>query len=95
MDGPGEDADTSSRVATKKKKGGGELDDILSEVAGRADDAPVVVPRAVLKTDEPIIVPRGAGIAPMAPGPIKADPIPGMDGEREDVLRGARGFCIA
>lgn len=68
----GEDAeeDTSSAVATKpkKKKVNSELDDLVGEMAGRAGD-------------EPVIIPRGAGIAPMAPGPIKADPIPGMDGE--------------
>lgn len=67
----GEDAgdDTSSAVATKpKRKVNAELDDLVGEMAGRAND-------------EPIIIPRGAGIAPMAPGPIKADPIPGMDGE--------------
>ncbi|CAM9265910.1 unnamed protein product [Laminaria digitata] len=72
--------DTSSQVATKRKKGS-ELDDIMSEVAGRASDEPVVIPRTKLASSEPIIVPRGAGIAPMSPGPIKADPIPGMDGK--------------
>lgn len=65
----GGDDDTSSAVATKpKKKVNSELDDLVGEMAGRAGD-------------EPVIIPRGAGIAPMAPGPIKADPIPGMDGE--------------
>jgi len=76
-DGDGEDGmmgddagdDTSSAVATKpKRKVNAELDDLVGEMAGRAND-------------EPVIIPRGAGIAPMAPGPIKADPIPGMDGE--------------
>lgn len=70
-EGMGEDAeaDTSSAVATKpKKKINSELDDLVGEMAGRAGD-------------EPIVIPRGAGIAPMSPGPIKADPIPGMDGE--------------
>lgn len=69
--GMGEDADddTSSAVATKpKKKVNSELDDLVGEMAGRA-------------SDEPVIIPRGAGITPMSPGPIKADPIPGMDGE--------------
>ncbi|CAM9931371.1 unnamed protein product [Ectocarpus fasciculatus] len=61
------DDDTSSAVATKpKRKVNPELDDLVSEMAGRSDD-------------EPIVIPRGAGIAPMAPGPIKPDPIPGMD----------------
>lgn len=65
----GDDDDTSSAVATKpKRKVNPELDDLVSEMAGRSDD-------------EPVIIPRGAGIAPMAPGPIKPDPIPGMDGE--------------
>eukprot|EP00903_Cladosiphon_okamuranus_P014330 g13308.t1 len=66
--GMGEDADddTSSAVATKPKKVNSELDDLVGEMAGRAGD-------------EPVILPRGAGITPMAPGPIKADPIPGMD----------------
>lgn len=76
-----EEEDTSSQVATKRKRGS-ELDDIMSEVAGRANDEPIVVPRmpaVAASSDEPIIVPRGAGIAPMAPGPIKPDPIPGMD----------------
>lgn len=78
-EGEGVEADdTSSQVATKRKKGS-ELDDIMSEVAGRANDEPVAVPRVMPVTTEPIIVPRGAGIAPMSPGPIKADPIPGMD----------------
>lgn len=58
----------ASQVMTKKKKKGGELDDIMSEVAGRAND-------------QPIVVPRNAGVRPMAPGPIKPDPIEGMDGE--------------
>lgn len=80
-EGEGVEADdTSSQVATKRKKGS-ELDDIMSEVAGRANDEPVAVPRVMPVTTEPIIVPRGAGIAPMSPGPIKADPIPGMDGK--------------
>ncbi|CAN0333812.1 unnamed protein product [Ectocarpus sp. 12 AP-2014] len=61
------DDDTSSAVATKpKRKVNAELDDLVSEMAGRSDD-------------DPIVIPRGAGIAPMAPGPIKPDPIPGMD----------------
>eukprot|EP00752_Nemacystus_decipiens_P002835 g2642.t1 len=65
--GEGADDDVSSAVATKpKKKVNSELDDLVGEMAGRAGD-------------EPVIIPRGAGIAPMAPGPIKADPIPGMD----------------
>ncbi|CAM9266215.1 unnamed protein product [Scytosiphon promiscuus] len=68
----GEDGDAaddiSSAVATKpkKKKAYSELDDLVGEMAARGDD-------------EPIVIPRGAGIAPMAPGPIKPDPIPGMD----------------
>ena len=74
-DGEGEegdaaDDDMSSAVATKpKRKVNSELDDLVGEMAGRAN------------SDEPVIIPRGAGIAPMAPGPIKADPIPGMEGE--------------
>ena len=76
--GEGLDDDTSSAVATKpKKKVNSELDDLVGEMAGRAGD-------------EPVIIPRGAGIAPMAPGPIKADPIPGMDGE----LRCRCGMCF-
>lgn len=77
-DGEGGDTadDISSAVATKpKKKKYSELDDLVGEMAGRADD-------------EPVIIPRGAGIAPMAPGPIKPDPIPGMDGEQS---RGVEG----
>lgn len=72
--GEGEDADmgdSSSQVPVatkKKKKKSNELDDIMSEVAGRADE-------------EPVIVPRSAGVVPMAPGPIKADPIAGLDCE--------------
>ena len=79
-----ETGDTSSQVATKRKRGS-ELDDIMSEVAGRAAE-PVVAPRAIPASSEPIVVPRGAGIAPMSPGPIKADPIPGMDGKRHFFL---------
>lgn len=75
-----ESGDTSSQVATKRKRGS-ELDDILSEVAGRANDEPMVIPQVGASSSEPIIVPRGAGIAPMSSGPIKVDPVPGMRGK--------------
>ena len=66
---PWDEADeTSSQVITKQKKPS-ELDDIMSEVAGRGS--------------EPVIVPRSAGIGPLPPGRIKPDPIPGMDGESD------------
>lgn len=64
----GVEEEVASQVMTKKKKKGGELDDIMSEVAARGND-------------QPIVVPRNAGVKPMAPGPIKPDPIEGMDGE--------------
>lgn len=86
----------------KKKKMGGELDDIFSEVAARAKDEPIAVPQkakvqpaakkadggvddivsevARKPKDEPV-VPMNAGITPMEPGPIKADPIAGMECE--------------
>lgn len=60
--------ETSSQVVTKNKKASSELDDVMSEVADRGDE-------------EPVITPRSAGIEPLPPGRIKPDPIPGMDGE--------------
>lgn len=63
--------ETSSQVVTKTKKTSSELDDVMSEVADRAE--------------EPVITPRSAGIEPLPPGRIKPDPIPGMDGEDTQV----------
>lgn len=69
--------DMSSQVMTKKKKGGGELDDIMSEVADRGEISEADKAAQLAAFREAKI----ASFNPLPPGRIIPDPIPGMDGE--------------
>lgn len=65
-------------VATRGE-GGGVLNDVTSEVARRSAKHD--------EDDDEDIVPMNAGIEPMAPGPIVANPIQGMDGEKLELKK--------